>query len=220
MVENPILRGFHPDPSICRVGDDYYIATSTFEWYHGIRIHHSRDLANWRLAAQPLNRPALLDLEGVPDSCGVWAPCLTWQDGLFYLLYTVVRRFDGNFKDTHNYLATCASVDGDWSVPVFLNSSGFDPSLYHAPDGRKWVLNMIWDHRPDRTFFGGICLQEYAPSERRQVGERALIFEGTEHDCTEGPHLYRYGDNHYLLTAEAGTGKPADFAWFSYCPVD
>jgi xylan 1,4-beta-xylosidase len=98
MVKNPILRGFHPDPSICRVGDDYYIATSTFEWYPGVRIHHSRDLADWRLAARPLNRPELLDLEGVPDSCGVWAPCLTWHEGLFYLCYTVVRRFDGNFK--------------------------------------------------------------------------------------------------------------------------
>ena len=206
MVENPILRGFHPDPSICRVGDDYYIATSTFEWYPGVRIHHSRDLADWRLAARPLNRPGLLDLEGVPDSCGVWAPCLTWHEGLFYLCYTVVRRFDGNFKDTHNYLTTCVTIDGEWSEPVYLNSSGFDPSLYHAPDGRKWLLNMVWDHGPDRTFFRGIILQEYAPSHGRLVGERSLIFEGTEHDCTEGPHLYRVGDHHYLMTAEGGTG--------------
>jgi xylan 1,4-beta-xylosidase len=206
MVENPILRGFNPDPSICRVGADYYIATSTFEWYPGVRIHHSRDLAEWRLASRPLDRPDLLDLEGVPDSCGVWAPCLTWHEGLFYLLYTVVRRFDGNFKDTHNYLTTCASIGGDWSDPVYLNSSGFDPSLYHAPDGRKWLLNMIWDHRPDRTFFRGVSLQEYAPLQRRLVGERSLIFEGTGHGCTEGPHLYRFGGYHYLMTAEGGTG--------------
>jgi xylan 1,4-beta-xylosidase len=206
MVENPILRGFHPDPSICRVGDDYYIATSTFEWYPGVRIHHSRDLADWRLAARPLNRPGLLDLEGVPDSCGVWAPCLTWHEGLFYLCYTVVRRFDGNFKDTHNYLTTCVTIDGEWSEPVYLNSSGFDPSLYHAQDGRKWFLNMVWDHRPDRTFFGGIRLQEYSPAEGRLVGESALIFEGSEHGCTEGPHLYRHGDDYYLMTAEGGTG--------------
>ena len=158
------------------------------------------------LAARPLNGPDLLDLEGVPDSCGVWAPCLTWHDGLFYLLYTVVRRFDGNFKDTHNYLTTCDSIDGAWSDPVYLNSSGFDPSLYHAADGRKWLLNVVWDHRPDRTPFGGISLQEYAPSEGRLVGERSLIFEGTGHDCTEGPHLYRFGDYHYLMTAEGGTG--------------
>lgn len=206
MVNNPILPGFNPDPSICRAGADYYIATSTFEWYPGIRIHHSRNLADWRLISRPLNRPELLDLEGVPDSCGVWAPCLTWHDGLFYLCFTVVRRFDGSFKDTHNFLTTCASIDGDWSPPVYLNSSGFDPSLYHAPDGRKWFLNMVWDHRPDRAFFGGIRLQEYSPAEGRLVGESSLIFEGSEHGCTEGPHLYRYGDYHYLMTAEGGTG--------------
>jgi xylan 1,4-beta-xylosidase len=206
MVENPVLRGFNPDPSICRVGTDYYIATSTFEWYPGIQIHHSRDLSNWRLVARPLNRPGLLDLEGVPDSCGVWAPCLTWHDGLFYLCYTVVRRFDGNFKDTHNYLTTCATIDGEWSDPVYLNSSGFDPSLFHAGDGRKWFLNMVWDHRPDRTFFRGISLQEYAPAERRLVGESRLVFDGSGYDCTEGPHLYRYGDYYYLMTAEGGTG--------------
>ncbi len=206
MVRNPILRGFNPDPSICRVGDDYYIATSTFEWYPGIQVHHSRDLENWTLAARPLNRPELLDLTGVPDSCGVWAPCLSWHDGLFHLCYTVVRRFDGNFKDTHNYLTTCESIDGDWSDPVYLNSSGFDPSLYHGEDGRKWFLNMVWDHRLERTFFRGITLQEYSPEQRKLVGEGKFIFDGTAFDCTEGPHLYRHGGFYYLLTAEGGTG--------------
>ena len=206
MVRNPILRGFNPDPSICRVGGDYYIATSTFEWYPGVQIHHSRDLANWRLLCRPLNRPALLDLAGVPDSCGVWAPCLTWHEGLFYLCYSVVRRFDGNFKDTHNYLTTASRIDGDWSDPVYLNSSGFDPSLYHAEDGRKFYLNMVWDHRPDRTFFSGITLQEYSPTAGALIGKRRFIFDGSKFDCTEGPHLYRHGDYFYLITAEGGTG--------------
>ncbi|NNK33428.1 MAG: glycoside hydrolase family 43 protein, partial [Xanthomonadales bacterium] len=165
-----------------------------------------RDLENWTLAARPLNRPDLLDLSGVPDSCGVWAPCLSWHDGLFHLCYTVVRRFDGNFKDTHNYLTTCATIDGDWSKPVYLDSSGFDPSMHHAEDGRKWYLSMVWDHRPDRTFFRGIALREYCPSRRQLVGERKFIFDGTAFDCTEGPHLYRYGDFYYLLAAEGGTG--------------
>ncbi|RPH98077.1 MAG: glycoside hydrolase family 43 protein [Lysobacterales bacterium] len=206
MVRNPILRGFNPDPSICRVGDDYFIATSTFEWYPGVQIHHSRDLANWRLRCRPLDRPALLDLAGVPDSCGVWAPCLSWHDGLFWLCYSVVFRFDGNFKDTHNYLTTARSIDGEWADPVYLNSSGFDPSLYHAEDGRKWYLNMVWDHRPDRTFFGGITLQEYSSAARRLVGSRKFIFDGSRFGCTEGPHLYRFDDYFYLMTAEGGTG--------------
>ena len=105
-IHNPILKGFNPDPSICRVGDDYYIATSTFEWYPGVQIHHSRDLVNWRLLCRPLARESLLDMRGVPDSCGVWAPCLSHADGRFWLVYTRVNRFDGNFKDTHNFLTT------------------------------------------------------------------------------------------------------------------
>lgn len=205
-IKNPILPGFNPDPSICRVGQDYYIATSTFEWYPGVQIYHSRDLSNWTLAATPLNRPDLLDMRGVPDSCGIWAPCLTWADGRFWLVYTVTRRFDGNFKDTPNYLTTCETIDGDWSERVYLNSSGFDPSLFHGDDGRKWLLNMVWDHRPDRTFFRGIVLQEYSFDSQALTGPSRIIFEGTELDCTEGPHLYRRAGWYHLMTAEGGTG--------------
>ncbi|MEM9301757.1 MAG: glycoside hydrolase family 43 protein [Pseudomonadota bacterium] len=206
MLENPILPGFNPDPSICRVGDDFYIATSTFEWFPGVQIHHSRDLKHWRLVARPLNRPDLLNMLGEPDSCGVWAPCLTHANGRFYLLYTDVKRFDGNFKDTHNYLTSCATIDGDWDSPTYLNAQGFDPSLFHDDDGRTWVLNMVWDHRPDRSFFRGITLQEYSIPEGRLFGDVELIFDGTELDCTEGPHLYRFDDTYYLITAEGGTG--------------
>ncbi len=203
---NPILKGFNPDPSICRVGDDYYIATSTFEWYPGVQIHHSRNLKDWRLVARPLNRPDLLNMLGSPDSCGVWAPCLTYSDGRFWLLYTDVKRFDGNFKDTHNYLTSSPTIDGDWDEPVNLNSSGFDPSLFHDDDGRKWYLNMIWDHRADRSFFRGIVMQEYDAEARQLVGKPGIIFEGTEIGYTEGPHLYRHNGYYYLLTAEGGTG--------------
>ncbi len=205
-IRNPILRGFNPDPSICRVGDEFYLAVSTFEWYPGVQIYHSRDLANWRLVARPLNRASLLDMRGVPDSCGVWAPCLSYDDGLFWLCYTNVRRFDGNFKDTHNYLTTCATVDGDWSEPVYLNSSGFDPSLFHDDDGTKWLLNMAWDHRAGRTPFRGIVMQQYDEKKRQLLDAPALIFEGTEIGCTEGPHLFKHDGYYYLVTAEGGTG--------------
>jgi xylan 1,4-beta-xylosidase len=92
-IRNPILPGFNPDPSIVRVGDDYYIATSTFEWFPGVQVYHSRDLVNWRLLTRPLRRPSQLNLLGDPDSCGVWAPCLTYADGLFWLIYTDVKRY-------------------------------------------------------------------------------------------------------------------------------
>lgn len=214
MIKNPILRGFNPDPSIVRVGDDYYIATSTFEWYPGVQIHHSRDLVNWRLLTRPLRRASQLNMLGDPDSCGVWAPCLSYADGLFWLIYTDVKRFGrasvagssgASMRDFHNYLVTSPRIDGDWSDPVYLNSSGFDPSLFHDEDGRKYLLNMLWDHRTGANRFAGIVLQEYSVKERRLIGERINIFKGTLLGLTEGPHLYKRNGWYYLLTAEGGT---------------
>ncbi len=112
MLVNPVIRGFNADPSFCRVGEDYYIATSTFEWYPGVQIHHSRDLVNWTLVSRPLRRASQLDMRGNPDSCGIWAPCLSWADGRFWLVYTDVKRLDGAFKDAHNYIVTCSTIDG------------------------------------------------------------------------------------------------------------
>ena len=182
-IVNPILPGFNADPSICRVGNDYYIATSTFEWYPGVQIHHSTDLVNWRLAKRPLDRAAQLDMRGNPDSGGVWAPCLSYADGLFWLVYTDVKRLDGNFKDAHNYIVTAPSIDGPWSDPVHVNSSGFDPSLFHDDDGRKWFLNMIWNHvshgtggNPKHPSFAGILLQEYDAKAGSLIGPAKNIF--------------------------------------------
>ena len=204
-IRNPVLRGFNPDPSILRVGDDYYIATSTFEWFPGVQIHHSRDLRHWRLVARPLERRSQLDMLGNPDSGGIWAPCLSYADGLFYLVFTDVKSHIGPFKDTHNYLVTAPSIEGPWSDPVYLNSSGFDPSLFHDDDGRKWLVNMIWDHRKGKNKFAGIALQEYSPEERRLVGPIRNIFRGTELGLTEGPHIYKRNGWYYLITAEGGT---------------
>ncbi|MGD7046347.1 glycoside hydrolase family 43 protein [Jeotgalibacillus proteolyticus] len=204
-ITNPILPGFHPDPSILRVGDDYYIATSTFEWFPGVRIHHSKDLKNWRFISSPLSRKSQLDMKGNINSGGVWAPCLSYQDGLFYLIYTDVKSWHGAYKDTHNYLVTAESIEGPWSDPVYLNSSGFDPSLFHDRDGKKWFVNMIWDYRKGNHSFGGIVLQEYSAEEKNLVGPVKNIFKGTDLKMTEGPHLYQKGDYYYLLTAEGGT---------------
>jgi xylan 1,4-beta-xylosidase len=215
IIKNPILPGFNPDPSIVRVGDDYYIATSTFEWFPGVQIHHSRDLVHWRLLTRPLNRPSQLNMLGEPDSCGVWAPCLSYADGLFWLIYTDVKRFGrtsvagaggASLRDFHNYLVTSSRIDGEWSDPVYLNSSGFDPSLFHDDDGRKYLVNMLWDHRPGQNRFAGIVLQEYSVERRTLIGERKNIFTGTPLGFTEAPHLYKRNGWFYLLTAEGGTG--------------
>jgi len=211
-IRNPILPGFNPDPSVCRVGDDYYIATSTFEWFPGVQIHHSRDLVNWRLVRRPLDRASQLDLRGDPDSGGVWAPCLSHADGRFWLVYTDVKRFDGAFKDAHNFIVTAPAVDGPWSDPISVNSSGFDPSLFHDDDGRKWFLNVLWDHRDDprkqrrHPGFAGIVLQEWDAPSQRLVGRRTTIFTGSPHGLVEGPHLHKRRGWYYLTTAEGGAG--------------
>jgi len=214
-IRNPILKGFNPDPSILRVGDDYYVATSTFEWYPGVQIHHSRDLKHWRLLTRPLRRASQLDMRGDPDSCGIWAPCLSHDGERFHLIYTDVKRYGrtsvggaagASLRDFHNYLVTARTIDGDWSDPVYVNSSGFDPSLFHDDDGRKWLVNMLWDHRPGNNRFAGIVAQEYSAKEKRLIGERVNIFKGTSLGLTEAPHLYKRNGFYYLLTAEGGTG--------------
>ncbi|WP_217574434.1 glycoside hydrolase family 43 protein [Streptomyces sp. GbtcB7] len=206
MLRNPVLAGFEPDPSVIRVRDDYYVATSTFEWYPGVRIHHSRDLVNWRCLGGVLDTKHLLDLQGVPDSGGIWAPGLSHVDGLFHLVFTVVDTYGEGFKDVPNYLTTAPAIEGPWSDPVLLHSRGFDTSLFHDDDGTSWMLNMSFDWRPGRTAFAGIQLQPFSRTLRRPVGDPRLIFTGTELGVTEGPHLCRKDGWYYLVTAEGGTG--------------
>lgn len=207
MIQNPVLSGFHPDPSILRVKDDYYIATSTFEWFPGVQINHSKDLVHWDLLGYPLTRVSQLNMIGEEDSCGVWAPCLSYDKGRFYLIYTDVKSFIGSFKDTHNYLVTAENIHGPWSEPIYLNSSGFDPSLFHDRDGRKYLVNMVMDHRSySASKFAGIVLQEYSEAERKLVGPKKVIFKGSHLGVTEGPHLYWKDGYYYLMTAEGGTG--------------
>ncbi|MEQ8372335.1 MAG: glycoside hydrolase family 43 protein [Roseibium aggregatum] len=212
MIRNPILPGFNPDPSICRAGDDYFIATSTFEWYPGVQIHRSKDLVNWDLACRPLSRASQLDMRGNPDSGGIWAPCLSYADGRFWLVYTDVKRLDGNFKDAHNYIVTAPSIEGPWSDPIYVSSHGFDPSLFHDDDGRKWFLVLQWNHisnsvggHPRHPAFDGILLQEWSETEGLK-GEIRKIFSGSPHGLTEGPHLHKRGGWYYLTVAEGGTG--------------
>ncbi len=206
-IHNPILPGFHPDPSICRVGADYYIVNSTFEWFPGVPIHHSRDLANWRLIGHALTRQSQLDLRGIADSGGVWAPSLSYADGQFWLIYTNIRTWGLGrpFKDIGIYLTTAPDIHGPWSEPVTLNSIGFDPSLFHDDDGRKWLVNMEWDFRKGRDRFAGIVIQEYDAAARKLIGPATKILR-KENILCEGPNLYKCDGWYYLMLAEGGTG--------------
>ena len=212
VVRNPVLPGFHPDPSICRAGDEFYIAVSTFEYYPGVLIYRSKDLAEWKLVGGALDRPSQLDMRGNPSSGGVWAPCLSYCDGRFWLVYSDMKQWSHDlpftslgYKDVHNYLVTAESIEGPWSDPVYLNSSGFDPSLFHDDDGGKWLVNLRWDHRSAETQFAGIVLQQFDAGEKKLTGPRSIIFRGSPLGMTEGPHLYKRNGWYYLLTAEGGT---------------
>ena len=204
-IQNPVLRGFNPDPGLLRVGEDYYIVTSTFEWFPGIMLYHSRDLAHWELLARPLCRKNKLDLGGVASSLGVWAPDLSYEDGIYYLVYTLVRATEASHYDTLNYLVTAKNPRGPWSMPVALNACGFDPSLYHEND-RHYLVSMMIDSQPNHQKFGGIILQEYDAAAKVMRGPIQKIFYKKGY-LTEGPHLYRRGGWYYLLLAVGGTGK-------------
>ena len=206
MIHNPILKGFHPDPSIVRVGEDYYIATSTFEWWPGIRLHHSTDLVNWELIEYPLNRPSQLDLRGVGASQGVWAPCLTYDKGVFYLLYTVVNSFYCNMYDTNNYLVTATDIHGPWSDPIPLNNFGFDPSMFHDDGGRKYMVSMVTDHRVPKKYAGRLVLQQYDPVQQKMTGPVRDIYRADK-IFLEGPHIFKRNGWYYLFSADTGTGE-------------
>ena len=204
-IRNPVLTGFNPDPSILRVGEDYYIATSTFEWFPGIAIYHSKDLANWKQVSFALTDERDLNLQGIDSACGLWAPNLTWSDGRFYIACTVVYTNRSRYKDTYNFVISAADECGPWSKPVWLNRSGFDPSIFHDEDGRKYLVNMTMDHRPDKVRFSGIDVQEYDPIHQRLLGEPVRVCRGTKFGTTEGPNIFRKGEWYYLVMAEGGT---------------
>jgi xylan 1,4-beta-xylosidase len=206
-LTNPVLPGFHADPSMIRVGDTYYIANSTFEWWPGVRLHKSTDMQNWETLPNPLNRVSQLDMRGNPASGGIWAPDLSYADGKFWLIYTDVKIVNGAFKDMINYLVTTENPEsGVWSEPIKVNGVGFDASLFHDDDGRKYLVQQTWDHREYHHPFDGITLTEFDVETMKLMPETARkIWDGTAVQLEEGPHLYKINGYYYLFAAEGGT---------------
>ncbi|MDR2976427.1 MAG: glycoside hydrolase family 43 protein [Streptococcaceae bacterium] len=205
-LQNPVLPGFNADPSMVRVGDTYYIANSTFEWFPGVRLHESKDLAHWNLLPSPLSNTTLLDMKGNPSSGGIWAPDLTYADGKFWLVYTDVKLVEGSFKDMTNYLTTAADIHGPWTEPIKLNGVGFDASLFHDNNGRKYLVQQTWDHREYHHPFDGITLTEFDLSTMKLRPETArCIYRGTDIKLVEGPHLYKINGYYFLFAAQGGT---------------
>lgn len=209
MIKNPIIPGFNPDPCICRKGNDYYIAVSSFEWFPGLPVYHSKDLKNWELYTHILTDDNKINLRGLPSGKGIWAPCLTYceEEGLFYVIYGIMNSMNARYFDIDNYLITAEDIRGPWSEPVYIHSAGFDASIYHGDDGRKWIVSLEWETRDGYEKPGAICMAEYSPAEKKIIGYPRRIWNGgTNRGCIEAPHLLKHGDYYYLMCAEGGTG--------------
>ena len=209
MIHNPILKGFNADPCICRKGDDFYCAVSSFEWFPGIPVYHSKDLKNWELYTHVLTDEEKPNLKRLPSAKGIWAPCLTYceAEDLFYVVYGVMNSMNARYFDVDNYLITAKDIRGPWSEPVYLHSAGFDASLFHDDDGRKYVVSLEWETRPGYEKPGVICMAEYDPAEKRLIGYPKRFWKGgTNRGCIEAPHLTKRNGYYYIMCAEGGTG--------------
>lgn len=188
---NPVLPGFYPDPSVCRVDQDYYLATSSFEYFPGVPIFHSRDLIHWRQIGHALTRTNQLPLTGVASSRGIFAPTLRYHQGRFYLVTTNVS-FGGNF------FVSTDDPAGQWSEPIFLKQSGIDPSLCFD-DGQVYLTSNGGGSRQ------GIYQCEIDPQTGQAITETRFLWSGTGGRFPEAPHLYHIGEYYYILIAEGGT---------------
>lgn len=200
---NPVIPGFHPDPSVCRVGADYYLVTSSFEWFPGVPVFHSRDLVNWRPIGHVLDRPSQLGLDGVRPSGGVYAPTIRHHDGVFHVVTTVV---DG----PGNILVTATDPAGPWSEPRPLTGTrGIDPSLLFDDDGRVWLVGAREKEAGRYSGETEIYLLELDPATLEPRGPEHVVWEAAQRGAvwSEGPHLYKIDGRYYLLTAEGGTSR-------------
>lgn len=203
MITNPVLKGFNPDPSAINVLDTIYVAVSTFQWLPGVIIYKTTDLKKYEYVCAPVK----IDMSAHPADTTIWAPNLSYYNGTFYLLYTVVTSTNRPFKDMKNYVIYTKDINEEWSDPVYLNSNGFDPAFYHDDSG-IYLLQTLWDYRittPNKS--AGIVMQKLERNTFRQLSDWVHIFKGTDARKTEAPNLYLINDYYYLLTAEGGTGR-------------
>ncbi|MBD0379518.1 glycoside hydrolase family 43 protein [Paenibacillus sedimenti] len=204
---NPILPGFYPDPSICRVGEDYYMVTSTFEYYPGVPLFHSKDLVHWRQLGHVLDRPSQLNLDGTPCSRGIYAPTIRYSNGTFYMITTFVESATG---ERRNFFVTANDPAGSWSDPYWLKGApGIDPSLFFDDDGKAYYAgNRVPPAGQQYPKHMEIWLQELDLGSKQLVGPTFSLWDGAlkQIHAQEGPHLYKINGYYYLLIAEGGTG--------------
>ncbi len=197
-LQNPLLPGFYPDPSICRVEDDFYMVTSSFSYYPGVPIFHSRDLAHWEQIGHVLDRPEQLPLDPYAISGGIFAPTIRYHEGLFYMITT-------NVNHGGNFIVTAKKPEGPWSHPHWIaGAEGIDPSLFWDDDGRAYYTGTCGGGLGERQM---IWLSEIDLVKFELVGEKTKIWGGAMENAAwpEAPHLYKVNGYYYLMIAEGGT---------------
>lgn len=212
---NPVIPGYHPDPSICCVGSDFYLVNSTFEFFPGVPIYHSTNLVNWDLAGHCLTRREQLELDGCRNSGGIYAPTIRWHKGTFYMITT-------NVTDRGNFVVHTNDIRKEWSNPAWINQGGIDPSLFWDDDDRCYYCSTgILDG------VRGIVAFEIDPMTGEILSDKKIISTGCGGQCAEGPHIYKRNGYYYLMIAEGGTEyahretlQRSDSIWGPYgaCP--
>ena len=186
---NPIIPGFYPDPSVCRVGEDYYLVTSTFEFFPGVPVFHSRDLVHWEQIGHALTRTSQLPLREAPPSGGIYAPTIRYHEGVFYMVTTNVS-YGGNFY------VTATDPAGPWSDPIYVDQAGIDPSLLFDDDGKVYFLS---------NGNGCMSICEIDIATGKKLAPTRPSWKGTGGRYPEAPHLYKINGLYYLMIAEVGT---------------
>lgn len=213
---NPVVAGFYPDPSAIRVGDDFYLVTSTFGYFPGLPIFHSRDLVSWRQIGNAIDRADQLDYGDDELTRGLFAPTISYHDGTFYIANTCF------YCDGGNFVITAKDPAGPWSDPVWLGFEGIDPSLFFDDDGSAWMVNNGMPQAKLRyEGHRAIWLQQFDVASKKMIGPRTVLVDGgvdpaAKPEHVEGPHLFKRDGWYYLTAAEGGTGEQhAQMIWRS-----
>ena len=185
---NPVIKGFNPDPSVCRVGDDYYLVTSSFQYFPGVPLYHSKDLINWEQIGHVLDRESQISLKNARSWGGIYAPTIRYHNGKFYMITT-------NISSKGNFIVTTEDPRGDWSEPIWVDMPGIDPSLFWDDDGRCYYTGAD----------GGAVFAEINPDTGKIIGEKKMIWYGSGGRNAEAPHIYKKDGWYYLVMAEGGT---------------
>ncbi|GAK41066.1 beta-xylosidase [Paenibacillus sp. TCA20] len=208
VIQNPIIPGMAPDPSIIRVGEVYYIATSTFHWNPGIQIFKSTDLAHWQLISHVLKNGEI-NLRGTNTPAGIWAPHLSYDSSTnkYWLAFSHMLNMAGREFNSDSYAVWAEDINGPWSDPIYLTSIGFDPAIFHDEDGRHYISTLEWETRQGYQAPGHIVIAEADLEQGGIIGKWHRVTQGfTSRGCVEAPQVYKHNGYYYLIQAAGGTG--------------